>query len=262
MTSTVLDAILKASSPYEMLGLSADDAANGVSASAVRHAFRKRALVIHPDKCNDERAGAAFQMLSDSLEQLSSATLAPQGTPSSSGMHHQKSTGTATKRRRTSDGRESRRSWAEWERELARRDELERCFQRMQCDQYAQRRTANVLLKVCNVCDELDERAGITDNALLLRAELEDAAPGSPLPPLLGASSDARADSARLLSLLLYLRERHLYCYFCCARYGDSGELQSVCPGVLEADHEEDGGGRVGACGGVDEGSCSGEYDY
>lgn len=213
----------------------------GVDASPgdIRTAFRRRALKVHPDKCDDEHASIAFARLTDALENLQQQQPAPWRHRS------QAAQGFKRKRRRTDSG--TTRSWKEWERELDRREEQERCYHRLQSDRYAQRHAAGLLLKVCKVADELDERAGITENELLPRTDDDDECPGS----LVGASGDTAADTERLLDLLTYVRERHLYCYFCCTGYGSEEGLRRDCPGMLEEDHEdgeEEGRGGDGVC--------------
>jgi hypothetical protein len=38
--------------------------------------------------------------------------------------------------------------------------------------------------------------------------------------------------------VLLYLRNRHLYCFFCAVRYSDDDDMATNCPGVFEKDHD------------------------
>jgi hypothetical protein len=49
-------------------------------------------------------------------------------------------------------------------------------------------------------------------------------------------------DSERLLHLLLYLRETHLYCLFCGRAFASREQLETHCPGALEEAHEQEGG--------------------
>ena len=67
------------------------------------------------------------------------------------------------------------------------------------------------------------------------------AVPGS-LAERCAAAADA-AEPDRLVRLLLYLREVHLYCYFCASRFSSAEEIEACCPGVLESAHEGDEGG-------------------
>ncbi|GLC37541.1 hypothetical protein PLESTB_001758700 [Pleodorina starrii] len=64
-------------------------------------------------------------------------------------------------------------------------------------------------------------------------------------PSLAGAGDDAAGDAAgaapslaqQLDVLLLHLRERHCYCYFCGCQYDTPDDLASSCPGLSEEDH-------------------------
>ena len=73
-STSLLDEILRATSPHDVLGLPASSV---TSPAAIRYAFRKRALCVHPDKCEDERAEAAFKILADALECLTSDSVKP-----------------------------------------------------------------------------------------------------------------------------------------------------------------------------------------
>lgn len=229
----LLASILAASSAADALGLPA-----GASAPAdARRAFRRRALRVHPDKCADERAAEAFRVLTDALERYSTGAGAPSRAPQ------------AKKRKSGGAGR----SWEDWEAELERREEAERCFARLQSGKYASRTLQRTLRRVEAVAEELDERAGVEGHELLPGPGGADEAgdeAGVARPPLTDEES-----AERLLRLLLYLREAHCYCYYCVAAFGDAAELRRGCPGVLEEAHEdEDGGGEHGCAG--DTGVC------
>lgn len=122
------------------------------------------------------------------------------------------------------------RSWEDWERKLRKQEEIERGLQRSflstQRARYSQRQMANVLRKATNICAELDERAGIADNDLLDREELPE--------------DTAKAE--QLVWLLSYLRDTHRYCMFCGSFFANDEDLKLGCPGLLEDDHDVDGG--------------------
>lgn len=42
----------------------------------------------------------------------------------------------------------------------------------------------------------------------------------------------------RLMKLVVYMREEHLYCFWCKFRYHDQEEMGAACPGLNEEDHE------------------------
>jgi len=48
-------------------------------------------------------------------------------------------------------------------------------------------------------------------------------------------SSEEQTD--RLKQLLIYLRTRHSYCYYCGALYDDVEQLEKMCPGLTEEEH-------------------------
>lgn len=247
-------AILSAESHFEALGL--DENCGPYEPAAVRQAFRRLALLVHPDKCVHTLATEAFQRLSDAFESLhdaneqarcrASAARDREPRPSADGPRQKK-------RRRSAP----QRTWADVERELRRLDELERLYSSMQRSRFADRHAAATLRRVVNVAAELDERACIEHNELTGQAASDGgedgggeggvAVPGS-LAERCAAAADA-AEPDRLVRLLLYLREVHLYCYFCASRFSSAEEIEACCPGVLESAHEGDEGGGGDRCG-------------
>lgn len=227
---------------FAALGLSRTAAA---TRSDVRSAFRKRALLCHPDKCADVRAAAAFRVLADALE-------ACEADPESERARLAASPGKrAAKRQRTAGGGSgppAERTWEAWERDLRAREELERCFKSAQSARYAGRGAARTLRKVERVAYELDEKAGLAPHPLL---------PADPWAPAEAEALDESAAASgvpapeRLLTLLVHLRNAHDYCFYCGSRFEDFDDLVANCPGVLEEAHEND-----------DAGGGTGEYDY
>ena len=141
----------------------------------VRRAYRRRALVCHPDKTDHPRANEAFQQLSEAFECLHDEN--KQATYVRTAMRQQERQ--AHKRRRHDEGEGSKkrragasaaeatwyqraRSWADIERELARREEAERIVrERFVADQSSKfncRETERLLLRAQKICRTLDER--------------------------------------------------------------------------------------------------------
>lgn len=52
-----------------------------------------------------------------------------------------------------------------------------------------------------------------------------------------GIDSNVCPPDPSLLECLYYLREQYCYCYYCGARYDDTEDLTSNCPGLCEEDH-------------------------
>ena len=258
MAAEAVESILRGEDHWAVLGLARERTA----AAAVRHAFRRRALLVHPDKCSHANAERAFRALADAYEALAEPAAQARALARADGVVGAARHDTKRQRRGASPGREkpSRwRSWAEWERHLERREQLERDFKTAQSRRYIERAAERTLGRAERCVAELDERAGIADNPLTAFAGRVGAAGGgssdggtwghdgfAELYPELHAEA-SRAEAApppasgaeRLLELLLYLRETHCYCLFCASRYDSAEELESVCPGLLELAHED-----------------------
>ena len=158
----LLDSIIGAASSAAALGLPAAP----TTPTEVRTAFRLRALRVHPDKCSHSLATEAFRRLTDAYEELTARCATAATQPRRSTAPH---TPAPAKKRR-------QRSWAEWEAELRRREAAEQAFSQMLSSRFAQRHAARSLRKARGVCEELDERAGIVNNALLPAASRAAAA--------------------------------------------------------------------------------------
>ena len=227
LSADVIDEICGAPSHFAALGL----AASRQSQADVRKAFRKRALLVHPDKCDSERSHQAFQTLAAAYEAVHDPV-----------QQHRLLNATSREPKRArrekpkADGARCR-SWAEWERELERRDQLERSFLAAQGQRYAQRKAVQSLRRAERCVAELDARAGIDDNPLVPASDGGSDAGGAVSG---GAAAEDAADPGRLLHLLLYLRETHLYCLFCGSRFDSMDELESYCPGLLAEAHDDE----------------------
>lgn len=213
---------------FAVLGFSADEPE--IEPAAIRSAFRKRALIVHPDKCADERAADAFRVLSEAFENMHNPAEQQRLRRAAA-----QSSEPSSKKRRAAP---SARSWKEWEVQLRQYEELEECFRSMQRSRYANRRAASTLRKAERVCVELDERAAILDNELLPPGAAEHA-----LHEVDGTAGEASTehDPERLVRLLVYLRATHRYCLFCGAFFQDDADLRQNCPGALEEAHEDAG---------------------
>ena len=107
------------------------------------------------------------------------------------------------------------------------------------------------LCSLQRTCQELDEREGIEDNPLLSSNSFSDDHSAHSEESLLarcqgrkpldeGDKSQLSLEEAegRVYELLLYLRNRHLYCFFCGSFYDSLEELARECPGLGEEDHD------------------------
>eukprot|EP00965_Chrysotila_dentata_P201992 6180863-Pleurochrysis_carterae.AAC.2 len=188
-----------------------------ICTSSVRSAFRKRALVVHPDKCKHSLAEEAFRALVEAFESLHNPVnlrrAYDERTKTDEKPPAKRARKQSSRAARTSEaGNNTARSWswAELERNLHRYEELEKRFKSSQSTKYAVRRAVSSLQQAQRVCADLDERAGIVQNPLLhAEAATLDV---STQPEMAGPVA---ADPLHLLQLLLYLRETHLYCLFC-----------------------------------------------
>jgi curved DNA-binding protein CbpA len=66
MSSVLISKVVNAKNYFERLQLSTQ----ATDPSVVKKAFKKLALQVHPDKCNDDRAEEAFKMLAEAYECL------------------------------------------------------------------------------------------------------------------------------------------------------------------------------------------------
>ena len=255
MAEPTCASILNAASAAAALGL--DAAAAPHQPAAVRSAFRRCALRVHPDKCDDPQASAAFRRLSEAFEEMTSPAV---GSSSTRAAGHPPP---ANARRRRAPC-----SWTEWEAELRRQEEAERAFVELRSARFAEAVTMRTLRKARAVRVELDERAVAAqahaspavatgskrrrrfseeppaDRPLREWAPLVEAAESREEPGAEAPAEEAN-DAAALLAALLYLREEHLYCLFCAERYESAREMERRCPGILEDAHEDTAPGEL-----------------
>ncbi|KAI7857016.1 hypothetical protein BDC45DRAFT_501505 [Circinella umbellata] len=76
------------------------------------------------------------------------------------------------------------------------------------------------------------EQVELSDNEQEEEVEEESPYPKEEVEALLKLSLDQR-----LVQLVEYLREKHLYCFWCGAKYNDKQDLTDNCPGLEEDDH-------------------------
>ena len=195
----VIRRVLQAEDDFAALGLPVCIAAPAV----VRSAFRRLSLRVHPDKCDHPQSALAFQRIADAFEALHEPSGQQRALREALG-EGRVGTPAAKRRRRAArtdgggGGGGNRRTWEAWEAKLRALESLERRFQSLQSDRFAARRAAHTLAKAERVAAELDERAGIEENALL---ELSEDRPDEMV----------EGDPLRLMQLLLYLRREHSY---------------------------------------------------
>jgi hypothetical protein len=239
----MIAAILVAESHHVALGL---PPSGQLQPAAVRTAFRRRALICHPDKvrastpAESARAEAAFKRIAAAFEALHEPRAG--ATPEPRAKRRRRASSSAGQAERSEEhGHEA--SWDEWERNLRRFEDLERWFVGLQSARYADRHTRRLLEKAAKIVTELDERAGVDENPNLVAVDVELAD---------GAGTGGRSDAIQLLAnLLIYMREHYMYCIFCAARFEDVEDLERNCPGLSEAEHGQ-----------ADDEELAGEYDY
>jgi curved DNA-binding protein CbpA len=141
----------------------------------VRRTYRRRALQCHPDKTDHPRANEAFQQLSEAFEclheeksQAAYLRTALQQHRREEQRHQKRKRGDGGggdgKKRSAAGGTwyQRARSWADIERELARREEAERVmraqFVASQSSKFNSREAERLLLRAQKICRTLDER--------------------------------------------------------------------------------------------------------
>lgn len=231
----MITAILAAESHHEALGLCSEK----LVPAAVRTAFRRRALICHPDKvratapAESARAEAAFRRIAVAFDALHEPKAGSTTEPRAKRRRHANSSAGQGGRSEEEHGEEA--SWDEWERDLRRFEDLERWFVGLQSARYADRHTRRLLEKAAKTVTELDERAGVADNPELIAIDSELADGG-----YTGCNDGCETQpELHLANLLLYMREQHKYCFFCATRFEDLEDLERTCPGLTEADHAQ-----------------------
>jgi|EP01046_Picozoa_sp_COSAG06_P004039 curved DNA-binding protein CbpA len=168
----------------------------------VRRTYRRRALQCHPDKTDHPRANEAFQQLSEAFEclheeksQAAYLRTALQQHRREEQRHQKRKRGDGGggdgKKRSAAGGTwyQRARSWADIERELARREEAERVmraqFVASQSSKFNSREAERLLLRAQKICRTLDQRTSDAVNPLwatLVEQEAAAAALSEDLP--------------------------------------------------------------------------------
>ena len=255
-SSVVVEDVLTSASLFGVLGLPDEE----ISPDQVKKAYRKKALLVHPDKCKHKEAKAAFQRLSEAYEALSSAT-AQRRYLSFSGQKQQ------TKQKDQQRPKQQRRRWWEdvdfetFERRWRRREEAERTmrtsFVSSMSQKFGKRRLTDQLVAIEQTTEQLDMGKSLlqsdlwpprvtgeedTDDSLSFFAKSRSA-PGvkdAYLPKSERAElEDVQYVTGRFSDCNEYLRDEHSYCFFCGRAYESQTELNRLCPGATEQSHEE-----------------------
>ncbi|CAG8634173.1 2044_t:CDS:2 [Dentiscutata erythropus] len=97
--------------------------------------------------------------------------------------------------------------------------------------EHVEKKTNARLNKAQRVCENLDTRKGIMDNVFWFSKEDEeiDEEPSE----FEKLSSEEKFDC-----VLKYIREKYNYCFWCGCEYSDVKELEQLCPGINEDDHD------------------------
>lgn len=104
-----------------------------------------------------------------------------------------------------------------------------------------ERNIHHLLYKSVKTCRLLDERMNMSNSLLVNLEQLENEARDSnPLGTFMNEIFNLSIEKQKsfLESLLLYMRNVHLYCLFCGHVYTNLEEMNANCPGVNEEDHE------------------------
>ncbi|CAJ1407736.1 unnamed protein product [Effrenium voratum] len=181
----------------------------------LKKSYRRLSLLVHPDKCQETDAKAAFQKLSEAFEALRE---------SASDERPAKRQNTSTRWWDT--------TWEEFERrfrhrekgEAAREAEFDRGVKAQQSLLRLQERVASAE----KVVENLDRRTGLGSSSLWPRRP----------------EQDAQAAEARLRQLLTHLRTRHRYCLYCGRNFDSPTDLLKNCPGFSQEEHERSKGAR------------------
>jgi hypothetical protein len=118
-----------------------------------------------------------------------------------------------------------------------------RQFNTSQSSKLREKKVIKIIISITTkTCPYLDESAGIEKNALLAdwqkieALQKQDKAQSQSFADYLKKETPERR-LERLRELLLYLRERHLYCTFCAVTYKDEEDMKLNCPGMWDDDH-------------------------
>ncbi|CAG8489388.1 21230_t:CDS:2 [Cetraspora pellucida] len=87
------------------------------------------------------------------------------------------------------------------------------------------------LNKAQKVCETLDTRKGIMDNIFWLSKENEESDEET-------SEFEQLSSAEKLDNILKYMREKYNYCFWCGCEYSNVEELEQLCPGIEDDDHD------------------------
>mmetsp|Transcript_23432 Transcript_23432/g.51803 ORF Transcript_23432/g.51803 Transcript_23432/m.51803 type:complete len:347 (+) Transcript_23432:141-1181(+) len=250
-----VERILAASGLFAALGL-ADVCCEPAT---IKTRYRQLALQVHPDKCGDPRAKAAFQKISTAFETLNTSEAQERY------LRNQCKTGAGRGGRR-SDKRSAAatqsgsrwwdtRTWVEFERRFRRREAMEAALKVKFLSQvqgkFQHRKLRRQVICAEKACEQLD-RARDMDESDLWPPEMRELPNKVELqiPAFEGAKTawdelmerneleDSEYCANRLVDLLTHLRAVHVYCLHCGCHFEGAEDLEGSCPGFDEDAHE------------------------
>lgn len=258
---SVVKRIISAETYFERLQLPLES----VSREKVKKHFKGLAVQVHPDKCNEEDAKLAFQLIAEAFEVLSDAKqqrIELQKATSGEGTKRKKPASTKVEREHVSTWWEA--SWVDFQKSFAEREQLEEKLRKefisSQSDRFLARRLQNDIKQAERTIRNLDEVQHLAPHHLWpeesIPQTLDEIQEEVPLAKVASSTeslnkkrkrmtevlpkNDAQTSvnmEQRLFDLLFYLRRRHYYCLYCGCHFRDYDDLESNCPGMLESDH-------------------------
>eukprot|EP00747_Dinoflagellata_sp_TGD_P219690 gnl/TRDRNA2_/TRDRNA2_91771_c0_seq1.p1 gnl/TRDRNA2_/TRDRNA2_91771_c0~~gnl/TRDRNA2_/TRDRNA2_91771_c0_seq1.p1 ORF type:complete len:389 (+),score=50.54 gnl/TRDRNA2_/TRDRNA2_91771_c0_seq1:77-1243(+) len=244
--------ILAAATLFGRLGLPDQEADQGL----IRKSYRQLALTVHPDKCKEPDAKAAFQRLSEAFEELSSvasqrAYLVSLSKVSAAPGSQRPITTTAAPRPTSRPGRKAKwwdtKTWEEFEERLKTREAAEKTMQqnfrsRMSA-MHALTAIRQTIIRAERLVKTLDDKHKPRLPPSDLWPPEYDPVTGMQM-TLPGAAKrrpeldDQEYATTRVVDILTYLRSVHLYCIFCECDFKDTADMSANCPGFTEEEHD------------------------
>eukprot|EP00656_Telonema_subtile_P013723 TRINITY_DN16974_c0_g1_i2.p1 TRINITY_DN16974_c0_g1~~TRINITY_DN16974_c0_g1_i2.p1 ORF type:complete len:229 (+),score=34.18 TRINITY_DN16974_c0_g1_i2:39-725(+) len=209
--SETLTRILAAKSLFGRLGLEI----GAISPSEVRKTYRAVAIKVHPDKCADPQATECFQLLSEAFDVLSNPRTQNEYLDSLSS----RSTGGGgnggqrKQKRRKGQRWWQARSWEEIDRRMRMQEAAEKAMRQTfisgKSSKYAERKVFQSLRQAESSCQDLDERAGMSENELWRAKPVPD--PDEPGMQIVPEPLDLVQATQKLGEIISHLRATYLY---------------------------------------------------